>query len=174
MTTFMKESRISVTGPAGAFCGGLRISQWHKLCWSHAGITLAGTTGQLSLSRIFPGFLYFESPWYNRTGWLGVKHQLTYLYFEIRSHDLLWRWAVSCSFQISFLSVVVLPVWFLLLCAIICGHSVCKCLQVDMQAGTDARMRPSFKLKETAWVWMFRKGGGKISDFVHHNIPMRQ
>ena len=21
----------------------------------------------------------FTSPWYNRTGWLGVKHQLTYL-----------------------------------------------------------------------------------------------
>ena len=41
--------------PAGALHGGLRISQWHKLCWSCAGITLAGTTGQLSLSRIVSG-----------------------------------------------------------------------------------------------------------------------
>ena len=41
--------------PAGVLCGGLRISQWHKLCWSCASVTLAGTTGQLSLSRIFHG-----------------------------------------------------------------------------------------------------------------------
>ena len=41
--------------PAGVLCGGLRISQWHKLCWSRASVTLAGTTGQLSLSRNFPG-----------------------------------------------------------------------------------------------------------------------
>ena len=41
--------------PAGVLHGGLRISQWHKLCWSCAGITLAGTTGQLRLSRSFPG-----------------------------------------------------------------------------------------------------------------------
>ena len=32
--------------PVGALCGGLGISQWHKLCWSRAGVTLAGTTGQ--------------------------------------------------------------------------------------------------------------------------------
>ena len=32
-----------------------RISQWHKLCWSCAGVTFTGTTGQLSLSRFFPG-----------------------------------------------------------------------------------------------------------------------
>ena len=24
-------------------------------------------------------YLLLQSPWYNRTGWLGVKHQLTYL-----------------------------------------------------------------------------------------------
>ena len=24
-------------------------------------------------------FLYDTSPWYNHTGWLGVKHQVTYL-----------------------------------------------------------------------------------------------
>ena len=27
--------------------------------------------------------LLFDSPWYNRTGWLGVKHQLTYSIFII-------------------------------------------------------------------------------------------
>ena len=32
--------------PVGALCGGIGISQWHKLCWSRAGVTLAGTTGQ--------------------------------------------------------------------------------------------------------------------------------
>ena len=41
--------------PVGALYGGLRISQWHKLCWSRAGVTLAGTTGQLSLSIFFSG-----------------------------------------------------------------------------------------------------------------------
>ena len=40
--------------PVGALYGGLRISQWHKLCWSRAGVTLAGTTGQPRRSRSFP------------------------------------------------------------------------------------------------------------------------
>ena len=35
--------------------GGLTISQSHKLCWSRAGVTLAGTTGQPRQSRGFPG-----------------------------------------------------------------------------------------------------------------------
>ena len=39
--------------PVGALYGGLRISQWHKLCWSRAGVTLAGTTGQPRQSRSF-------------------------------------------------------------------------------------------------------------------------
>ena len=31
----------------------------------------------------FFGQVHFQkSPWYNRTGWLGVKHQLTYLLFQ--------------------------------------------------------------------------------------------
>ena len=25
--------------------------------------------------------MYYISPWYNRTGWLGVKHQVTYYVF---------------------------------------------------------------------------------------------
>ena len=41
--------------PTGALYGGQRISQWHNLCWSCAGVTFTGTTGQLSLSRFFPG-----------------------------------------------------------------------------------------------------------------------
>ena len=41
--------------PVGALHAGLTISQWHKLCWSRAGVTLAGTNGQLRLSRSFPG-----------------------------------------------------------------------------------------------------------------------
>ena len=57
---------------------------------------------------------------------------------------------------------------------IICGYSFCKRLQVDMQAGTDARMRPSFKLEETAWVQMLGKGGKTIGDFVRCDIPVIQ
>ena len=41
--------------PVEALPGGLRISQWHKLCWSRAGVTLAGTTGQPRRSKSFPG-----------------------------------------------------------------------------------------------------------------------
>ena len=55
MATFTKESRSSVPASQQWRCVGLRISQRHKLCWSCASVTLAGTTGQLSLSRIFPG-----------------------------------------------------------------------------------------------------------------------
>ena len=33
----------------------IRNKESHKLCWSRASVTLAGTTGQLSLSIIFPG-----------------------------------------------------------------------------------------------------------------------
>ena len=39
--------------PVGALYGGQRVSQWHKLCWSRAGVTLAGTTGQPRQSRSF-------------------------------------------------------------------------------------------------------------------------
>ena len=54
---------------------------------------------------------------------------------------------------------------------IISGHSVCKCLQVDTQVGRDARMQPSFKLKKTAPVRMFGKGGKTIGDFVRRDMP---
>ena len=60
------------------------------------------------------------------------------------------------------------------LAAIICGHSFCKRLQVDMQAGTDARMRPTFKLEGTARVRMLGKGGKTIGDFVRRDIPVIQ
>ena len=39
--------------PVGALYGGQRVSQWHKLCWSLAGVSLAGTTGQPRQSRSF-------------------------------------------------------------------------------------------------------------------------
>ena len=62
----------------------------------------------------------------------------------------------------------------MVLSAIICGHSFCKRLQVDRQAGTDARMRPSFKLEETARVRMLGKGGKTIGDFVRRDISIIQ
>ena len=34
---------------------------------------------QSSLNFIFPQSSFSISPWYNHTGWLGVKHQVTYL-----------------------------------------------------------------------------------------------
>ena len=43
-----------------------------------------------------------------------------------------------------------------------------------MQAGTDARMRPSFKLEETARARMLGKGGKTIGDFVRRDIPVIQ
>ena len=58
-----------------------------------------------------------------------------------------------------------------------CDHlrpAFCKRLQVGMQAGTDARMRPSFKLEETARVRMLGKGGKTIGDFVRPDIPVIQ
>jgi len=51
MATFMKESGSSVIASQKRRCAGRRVSQWHKLCWSRAGVTLAGTTGQLSLKN---------------------------------------------------------------------------------------------------------------------------
>ena len=33
----------------------------------------------LHVSSYWGRFFGQASPWYNRTGWLGVKHQLTYL-----------------------------------------------------------------------------------------------
>ena len=62
----------------------------------------------------------------------------------------------------------------MVLSAIICGHSCCKRWQVDRQAGTDARMRPFFKLEGTARVRMLGKGGKTIGDFVRRDIPVIQ
>ena len=62
----------------------------------------------------------------------------------------------------------------MVLSAIICGHSGCKRWQVDRQAGTDARMRPSFKLEGTARMRMLGKGGKTIGDFVRRDIPVIQ
>ena len=42
--------------PVGALYGGQRVSQWHKLCWSRAGVSLAGTTDQPRQSRSFEAF----------------------------------------------------------------------------------------------------------------------
>ena len=43
------------------------------VCGGHAICLFLSVILQLSV------LLYLPSPWYNRTGWLGVKHQLTYL-----------------------------------------------------------------------------------------------
>ena len=51
--------------PVGLY-GGLRISQWHKLCLSRAGVTLAGTTGQPRQSRSFPGYCTSRSDFMTR------------------------------------------------------------------------------------------------------------
>ena len=40
-----------------------------------------------NLSFLFFFLFFSPSPWYNRTGWLGVKHQLTYFFF---SPSLFW------------------------------------------------------------------------------------
>ena len=57
--------------PSRLLYRGLRVSQWHKLCWSHAGITLAGTTGQPRQSRSFPG--YCTSRFASETDWLFIS-----------------------------------------------------------------------------------------------------
>ena len=81
---------------------------------------------------------------------------------------------VSCFLFLSNIIPQYCSTASMVLSAIICGHSVCKHLQVDMQAGTDTKMQPSFKLKETAQVRMFGKGGKMICNFVHCDIPIRQ
>ena len=120
MATFMKKRGSSVIASQQRCCVGY---------WSCAGVTLAGTICQLSRSRIFPGFLYFE----------------------IRSHHHLRK---TCSFQTSFLSTVVQPVWFSLWSVAVIP-SVSACNWVDVQAGPDARMLPSLnwrrRLKCEGW-----------------------
>ena len=53
---YEREQERCCSVPAGALYGGQRVSQWHKLCWSRAGVTLARTTGQPRQSRSFPGY----------------------------------------------------------------------------------------------------------------------
>ena len=43
----------------------------------------------LSLSYLF--FFFRVSPWYNRNGWLGVKHLVTYLWFYLST---LWSYSL--------------------------------------------------------------------------------
>ena len=60
--------------------------------------------------------LFFPSPWYNRTGWLGVKHQLTYLlvfFTELFTQSI---WHVSRSMTPTFC------LWFDSLCFTLNGH----------------------------------------------------
>ena len=74
---------------------------------------------------------------------------------------------------ISFLSTVVLSVWFSLQPFVVIP-SVSTCNWVNIQAGCDARMQPSFKSTEMARVQMFGKGSKMIGDFVPHDIPVIQ
>ena len=37
------------------------------------------------------------SPWYNRTGWLGVKHQLTYVFTTWSFAVKMWYFPISMS-----------------------------------------------------------------------------
>ena len=39
---YEREQEQCCSVPVGALYGGQRVSQWHKLCWSHAGVSLAG------------------------------------------------------------------------------------------------------------------------------------
>ena len=48
---------------------------WHYRCLKPKGKLKACS----KLNGIFNVLTRFTSPWYNRTSWLGVKHQLTYL-----------------------------------------------------------------------------------------------
>ena len=63
------------------------------------------------LTDLFLLSFFFFSPWYNRTGWLGVKHQVTYLLlicFFSRLYSA-WRvnvtliWTSSCYSEHSFI-----------------------------------------------------------------------
>ena len=42
-------------------------------------------------------YYYLSSPWYNRTGWLGVKHQLTYLSVYLLAPDEDWQFSVESA-----------------------------------------------------------------------------
>ena len=35
-------------------------------------------------------FSFVDSPWYNRNGWLGVKHQVTYLLIHLILRCMFW------------------------------------------------------------------------------------
>ena len=73
---FLKE--ISV--PADTMLGGQSFLPFYSCCCC---FTVTSSIPPLSTFRlflfVFAPFLPLVSPWYNHTGWLGVKRQFTYL-----------------------------------------------------------------------------------------------
>ena len=148
MTTFMKESRSSVIASQQVRRTGLRISQWHTClvtCWCQLAWRHFGWN-HWSAKSSSSGFLFFE------IRFTIISYGDLFLFLSFFTHRYCSTARVAPS-------------------EIISGHSVCKCLQVDTQVGRDARMQPSFKLKEMARVRMFGKGGKTIGDFVRRNMP---
>ena len=146
MTTFMKESRSSVIASQQVRCAGLRISQWHTClvkCWCQLAWRHFGWN-HWSAKSSSSGFLFFE------IRFAIISYGDLFLFLSFFTH---WY----CSTARVALS------------EIISGHSVCKWFHVDTQVGRDARMQPSFKLKETARVRMLGKGGKTIAIVPLHS-----
>ena len=95
--------RLPDPGLLSGGCGGdylrgiLMQHRWNEQRTDGGGSTLSPNISKnrqticLSLSRSLARSLARRSPWYNRTGWLGVKHQLTYLFSRRCSVVLLFK-----------------------------------------------------------------------------------
>ena len=92
--------------------------------FSHGQLVMYNTNNTVVLS--------LSSPWYNRTGWLGVKHQLTYLLSLslIFSTTILWsERAISCFllFNVRLIGcAIVLIDWTIITIFFHC-HQKCSC-----------------------------------------------
>ena len=101
--------------------GFFGISPWPVFCWRQLvtdGLLESVSRGQQWLDSSHRVCL--SSPWYNRTGWLGVKHQLTYLLCLFGGDPVCWG-NVKPQEPTNLLTSSVVS----LLLTVICGRSFC-------------------------------------------------
>ena len=72
---FLKEFSV----PANTMLGGSCLLRFYCSCCFRVTASIPAPSTFRLFFFVFAPFLPLVSPWYNRTGWLGVKHQFTYL-----------------------------------------------------------------------------------------------
>ena len=96
---------------------GAGTAQWLER-WTHdqklTGLNPCRSGGRIFFSRVnFPCGLSFQYllPWYNRNGWLGVKHQLTYPHVTAVAHKRSWSFCQKCRWQVTAKHACTLRMW---------------------------------------------------------------